>query len=45
MECQHDRAIYTQLGQLLGRVNEYLDQQVQLPRMDVHAKEALALWQ
>ena len=45
MECQHDRAIYTQLGQLLGRVNEYLDQQVQLPRMDVRAKEALALWQ
>ena len=30
---------------LLGRVHEYMDKQVQLPRMDVCSMEAMAIWE
>ena len=37
VEHQHDRTIHSKLGQLLGRVHEHMDQQVQLPNV--------AIWQ
>ena len=45
LEFQYDGTIHTQLGQLFGWVHEYMNKQIQLPRMDVCPQKTMALWQ